>query len=332
MTVDFKSAALLQQLAEAGGKPLHLGTIAEARALSAGLAELSGPAPEMARTSEHQVSVRDGAVTVRVLVPVVPTAGVIVWYHGGGWVIGSINEADTVGRKLAERTSCAVVLVEYRLAPEHPYPVPIDDSTRALEWVGEHLEEIAGRRDLPLIVGGDSAGGNIAAVVARRARDRGGPPLTLQVLIYPVTDADFERPSYTDPASQLLLTRDGMLWFWGHYLPDVARRMEPDASPLQAADLSGLPPAVIATAELDPLRDEGEDYARRLEAAGVPVNFQRYERQMHAFFTLLMLPGSELGFQQVVRAVQACVVRHGRSQPAFSTSSWRPADVGRAMP
>ena len=175
MTVDFKSAALLQQLAEAGGKPLHLGTIAEARALSAGLAELSGPAPEMARTSEHQVSVRDGAVTVRVLVPVVPTAGVIVWYHGGGWVIGSINEADTVGRKLAERTSCAVVLVEYRLAPEHPYPVPIDDSTRALEWVGEHLEEIAGRRDLPLIVGGDSAGGNIAAVVARRARDRGGP-------------------------------------------------------------------------------------------------------------------------------------------------------------
>jgi acetyl esterase len=259
-------------------------------------------------------------VQIRVLVPIEPARGVFVWYHGGGWVIGSIDESDTVGRKLAERTSCAVVLVEYRMAPEHRYPTAVDDSYAALEWVGANLEAIAGSTDVPLIVGGDSAGGNLSAVMAQRARDRGGPPIALQVLIYPVTDADLERPSYVDPENQLLLNRDGMIWFWDHYVPDVSRRTEPDASPLHHPDLSGLPPAVVLTAEHDPLRDEGEDYAKRLEEAGVPVNFKRYPGQMHAFFTLVMLPGSEQGFQQVVKAVRACVVRHAKGQPALAVS------------
>ena len=187
-----------------------------------------------------------------------------------------------------------------------------------LEWVGEHLRDIVGK-DAPLIVAGDSSGGNFAAVMAVRARDRDGPPIALQVLIYPVTDADFERPSYTAPENQLLLTRDAMLWFWDHYLPDGSRRSEPEASPLHTPDLSGLPPAVVLTAEHDVLRDEGEDYAARLTEAGVPVNLQRHAGQTHGFFTLLMLPGSEMGFQQVVKAVRECIVRQSKAESALQS-------------
>jgi acetyl esterase len=275
----------------------------------------------MARVENHSIPVADGEIALRVLVPIEPARGVFVYYHGGGWVIGSLEEFDTLGRKLAERTSCAVVLVDYRLAPEYQFPTPVDDSYAALEWVGAHLKEIAGSEDVPLIVGGDSAGGNLSAVMALRARDRGGPSIALQVLIYPVTDADLDRPSYVDPENQLLLDKAGMIWFWDHYVPDVSQRSDPDASPLQAADLSGLPPAVVLTAEHDPLRDEGEEYARRLEEAGVPVNFKRYDGQVHGFFQLLLLPGSELGFQQVVKATQACVIQHEKArQPVLASS------------
>jgi acetyl esterase len=213
-----------------------------------------------------------------------------------------------------------VVLVEYRLAPEHRYPVAVDDSYAALEWAAGHLAEIAGRPDVPLIVAGDSAGGNLSAVMALRARDRGGPRIDLQVLVYPVTDADFERPSYLDPENQLLLTREAMVWFWDHYLPDPARRAEPDASPLRAANLEGLPPAVVLTAEHDVLRDEGEAYAERLRQAGVAVDLKRHPGQMHGFFTFLLLPGSERGFQQVVKAIRACTVHHAKTQPSLQTS------------
>ena len=319
MAVDRATAAFLEGMAEAGGKPLHESTPEEARAFGPMLVELLGPAPPMARVEEHAIAVADGEVQLRVLVPIEPPRGVFVYYHGGGWVVGSIDESETMARKLAERTSCAVVLVEYRLAPEHRYPTAVDDSYAALEWVGEHLRQIAGT-DVPLIVGGDSAGGNLAAVMALRARDRGGPRIDLQVLIYPVTDADLDRPSYTDPENQTLLTRDGMIWFWDHYLPDASRRTEPDASPLHAADLAGLPPAVVMTAEHDPLRDEGEAYAARLAEAGVVVDFQRHAGQVHGFLSLLMLPGSELGFQQVVKAVRACIVRQSKGQPALRSS------------
>ena len=311
MTLDFATAELLEQMAEGGGKPLHESTVAEARALGAGLADLNGPAPAMVRVEEHSLAVPGATVPLRVLVPLERPAGVIVYYHGGGWVIGAIDEFDTLARKLAERTSCAVVLVDYRLAPEHRYPVAVDDSYAALEWAAARLDEIAGP-GAPLFVAGDSAGGNLAAVMALRARDRGGPPIAAQVLVYPVTDADFERPSYTDPENQLLLTREAMVWFWDHYTPDPAQRGEADASPLRAAALAGLPPAVVLTAEHDVLRDEGEAYAERLKEAGVPVNFMRHEGQAHGFFTLLMLPGSERGFQQVVKAVRAAIYERSR--------------------
>ena len=218
----------------------------------------------MSRAEDRTVMSADGhPIPIRVLVPQQGARGVIVYLHGGGWVIGTIDEFDTLARKLAERTSCAVVLVDYRLAPEHRYPTAVDDCDAALDWTAEHLADIAGHDDVPLIVAGDSAGGNLAAVMAQRARDRDGPAIALQVLIYPVTDADFDRPSYVDPDNQLLLTREGMVWFWDHYVPDAAQRAEPDASPLHAAILERLPPAVVLTAEHDVLRDEGEAYAER---------------------------------------------------------------------
>jgi acetyl esterase len=306
---------MLEQFASSGGKPLHESTPEEARALGASLAEMAGPAPRMARADDTTVISDDGyRIPVRILVPPQGARGVIVYLHGGGWVIGAIDEFDTMARKLAERTSCAVVLVDYRLAPEHRYPTAVEDCWAALGWVAANLADIAGHDDVPLIVAGDSAGGNLTAVMALRARDRGGPPIALQVLIYPVTDADVDRPSYVDPENQLLLTRDAMVWFWDHYVPDIARRTEPDASPLRAASLAGLPPAVVLTAEHDVLRDEGETYAERLREAGVSVDFRRHEGQTHGFFTLVMLPGSERGFQHVVRAVRACTIAHAKSR------------------
>ena len=308
MALDAATIRFLKQLTEGGGKPLHESTPDEARVYLSELAELAGPAPEMQRVEDHTIDGPDARTILRILVPVENPIGVLVYYHGGGWVLGSIDEYDTVARKLAERTSCAVVLVEYRLAPEHRYPAAVDDSYAALEWVGQNIKYIAAR-EVPLIVAGDSAGGNLAAVMAIRARDRNGPSIALQVLIYPVTDFNFDRPSYVDPENQLLLTRDGMIWFWDHYVPDPSRRAEPDASPLHTENLSGLPPAVILTAEHDVLRDEGEAYAARLQEANVKADLQRYASQMHGFFTLLMLPGSELGFQQVVKAVKRCIVK-----------------------
>jgi acetyl esterase len=162
--------------------------------------------------------------------------------------------------------------------------------------------EIAGA-NVPIIVGGDSAGGNLAAIMAQRSRDRGGPPIAFQALVYPVTDADLDNTSYTNDENQLMLTKESMIWFWDHYLPEVERRKELDASPLQAADLSGLPPAIVITAEYDVLRDEGEAYAERLAQAGVAVDRHRHSGQMHGFFTLLMVPGHEEAIEQIAASI-----------------------------
>ena len=314
MALDSATLKFLEQMADGDGKPLHKSTPHEARAFASRIADLAGPAPEMERVEERTIEGKDGEATLRILVPIERPRGILVYYHGGGWVTGSPDEYDTIARKLAERTSCAVVLVEYRLAPEHRYPTAVDDSYVALEWVGKYLSDTAGQ-EAPLIVAGDGSGGNLAAVTAIRARDRSGPPIALQVLICPVTDADFDRTSYLAPENELLLTRDVMIWSWDHYLPESSRRTEPDASPLHTENLQELPPAVILTAEHDVLRDEGEAYAARLREAHVPTDLQRYIGQVHGFFTLLMLPGSELGFQHVVTAVRACIVRARKVQP-----------------
>ncbi len=304
MPLNEANAAFLAELAAQGIKPLTECTPQEARELSAAMVELYGPGPEMRRVEDHVVPTADGdQFTVRVLVPEGDVRGVFVYYHGGGWVLGAgCDGFDTLGRRLAVATDCTVVLVDYRLAPEHPYPAAVEDADAALHWVAEHRVAIAG--DVPIIVGGDSAGGNLATVVARHSRDRGGPPIAMQVLVYPVADADLDTPCYTAEEHQLLLQRESMIWFWDHYLPDVARRREPDASPLQAADLSGLPPAVVILAEYDVLRDEGQAYAAALAAAGVPVRVHVHDGQMHAFFTILMLPGHEAAIADIADAIK----------------------------
>jgi len=299
MALDTATATLLAQLAESGAPPLHELTPGDARQVLGALRDLFGSGPEMARAEDVDIPVAGGSIPLRILVSGGAVRGVIVYYHGGGWVIGSIDESETLGRELAERTGCAVVLVEYRLAPEHRFPTAVEDSYAALRWVGEHVADIAGRA-VPVVVAGDSAGGNLSAIMALRARTA-GPAIAAQVLVYPVADCDFDTATYTDPENQLMLSRDSMIWFWNHYVPDEAARLHPDASPLRAPDLAGLPPAVVLTAEHDVLRGEGEAYAARLREAGVLVEHRRFPGQMHGFFTMVnVLPGSADGIDYVV--------------------------------
>ncbi len=294
MALDKATADFLAQMAESGAAPMHTLAPHEARENAAAMKDLSGPGPQLHEVRDAAAVAEDGAeVALRVLRPAERTRGVLVYLHGGGWVIGSIDQFDTLGRVLAQRTGLTVVLVEYRLAPEHRYPVAVEDAWSALRWSAEHVVELTGGAGGPLVLAGDSAGGNLAAVLARRAKTTGGPEVAAQVLVYPVTDAALDNASYTDPDNQLMLTRDTMVWFWDHYVPDVATRAEPDASPLSAADSTGLPPAIVLTAEHDVLRDEGEAYAEKLRAAGVPVQLRRFAGQMHGFFQFVnFLPGS----------------------------------------
>ena len=262
----------------------------------------------MASVRDLRVAASGGFVPVRVLTPSGEPRGVLVYYHGGGWVIGELADFDKLGRLLAQRTGCTVVLVDYRLAPEYRFPTAVDDSWAVLCWADEHRAELAdpGPADAPapLIVAGDSAGGNLSAIMTMRARAEGGPRIALQVLVYPVTDCDLESTSYRDPANQLMLSRESMVWFWDHYAPDPEARLHPDASPLRSANFAGLPPAVILTAEHDVLRDEGELYATRLVKAGVPVRHRRFAGQMHGFFTMVdALPGAAAGLDYVAAAI-----------------------------
>ena len=293
MTLDIASTAFLAQSATSGAPALHEVSPDEARLMYTGMASLSHEGPHMASMEEVAIPTTDGAtIRAHVLTPKGTPKSVIVYYHGGGWVIGNIDDYLTVGRHLAARTQSVVVLAGYRLAPEHTFPTAPNDCWDALKWVDQNVEKLAGRR-VPLIVAGDSAGGNLAAVVANRAKQEGGPTLSLQVLVYPVTDGAMDTGSHKDPANQLMLSYDTMSWFWDHYAPDKQQRLDPAASPLRADDLSGVAPAVVLTAQYDVLCDEGEAYADKLEAAGVPVVRKRFDRQMHGFFTMHdVLPGA----------------------------------------
>jgi acetyl esterase len=228
-----------------------------------------------------------GALGIRIYRPegdeVTP---VIVYFHGGGWVIGDLDTHDGGCAALCAASGCAVVAVDYRLAPEATFPAPVEDCLAATRWVADHAEEIrvdAGR----LAVAGDSAGGNLAAVVAQIARDLGEPQIRFQLLVYPVTDYEFTSDSMVDNADGFLLTPDMMRWFFGHYLAgDVEAVSDPRVSPLRADDLTDLPPAHIITAGYDPLRDQGNAYAAALEAAGVEVDHIEYAGMFHGFFNL----------------------------------------------
>jgi acetyl esterase len=306
MALDEATAALVAS--ESGRPRVYELTVAQARQLSRARAE--GRARAAARTSDALVPVAGGSIPVRLVRPseTAPRA-VIVFYHGGGWVLGGLDECEPVARALASQTGCAVVCAGYRLAPEYRYPTAVQDAWTVLCWAAARMSEIAGG-PVPLIVAGESAGGNLAAVVARWSAERGGPAVALQVLIYPVTDSDTDGLSYTDPASQLLLDQEAMIWFWDQYAPDPAARAHPDASPLQAMFLTGVPPAVIVTAEYDVLRDEGELYAMRLVQAGVPVEHHRFGGQLHGFIARVgELPGSAAGLGYVSEQITAALRR-----------------------
>jgi acetyl esterase/lipase len=222
-----------------------------------------------------------------------------VWFHGGGWVVGDLESADATARHLTVRADCVVVSVDYRLAPETKFPGPAEDCYSATKWVAQNAASI-NVDPSKIAVGGDSAGGNLAAVISLMARDRGGPPLALQLLVYPVTDRDFSTESYVQNAEGYQLTRDSMIWYWNHYLKSDADVANPYAAPLQAQDLRGLPPALVITAEYDPLRDEGEAYAHRLEAAGVNTTCIRYDGMIHGFFG--MATAIDKGKQAIAQA------------------------------
>jgi acetyl esterase len=207
----------------------------------------------------------------------------LVYFHGGGWVLGGLDTHDSVCRELAHGAGAIVVSVDYRLAPEHKFPAAADDCYAAVVWAAAHATEI-GADPTRIAIAGDSAGGNLTCVIALQARDKDGPRLCFQLPVYPVTNHSLDTPSYRENATGYLLETDSMAWFWGHYLATDADGEHPYASPLRAASLRGLPPALVITAEFDPLRDEGEAYAKRLETAGVPTQLRRFDGMIHGFF------------------------------------------------
>ncbi|WP_231189528.1 alpha/beta hydrolase [Haladaptatus sp. DYF46] len=237
-----------------------------------------------------ELSITDEGIPIRVYVPAeegpYPT---LVYLHGGGWVIGDTAMYDATCRAITNAANCMVVSVDYRLAPEHKFPIPLEDCYTAAEWVFDTAEMMQVDTD-NVAIGGDSAGGNMAAAVAQMARDRDGPSFARQVLIYPVTDHEFDTPSYEENAEGYLLTKADMEWFWDHYLRDDIDGQHSYASPLKAQDLQELPPTTIVTCGFDPLRDEGAAYAGQLEAAGVDVNHIHYEDAIHGIAQLLVEP------------------------------------------
>ncbi|MGF1599761.1 MAG: alpha/beta hydrolase [Acidimicrobiales bacterium] len=287
MALDPAARGLLDQMEEAGMPPLNELSPPEAREAAKGFAELGGEGDEVADQSDRTIPGPAGEIPVRVYTP----AGdgpfpCLVYLHGGGWVLGDLDGVNAICRSVAARAGCVVVSVDYRLAPEHKHPAPLDDCYAAVQWVADHGDEI-GVDGSRIAVGGDSAGGNLSAAVALRARDENGPALALQLLVYPVTDHRRDSASYAENGDGYLLTRDMMTWFWDHYLNDADEGAHHLVSPLLADDLSGLPPAVVFTAEFDPLRDEGEAYADRLTEAGVAVTRKRFDGQIHAFWQMM---------------------------------------------
>jgi acetyl esterase len=288
VAVDADTQAYLGSLAGLPG--VEALSVDEARAgTEARAAGLFGPVDEVASTEDRAVPGPNGPVRVRIYRPAgaEATLPALVYFHGGGWVIGSIDTHDGTCRALCARTPCVVVSVDYRLAPEHRFPAAVDDAWAATVWVYERANELMVDQ-ARVAVGGDSAGGNLAAVVALRARDH-GLPLVHQLLIYPVCDHDLETASYRENAAGYGLTKAAMSWFWDHYLGTDGDRSHPEASPLRAGDLRAVAPAFVLTVEHDPLRDEGEAYARRLEDAGVPVTLSRYPGVVHGF---IRMPGT----------------------------------------
>ena len=307
MPLDPDVETLLDQIASLGGAGMHTLPPAEARAMYEAF-RTAGGGDQTVATRDTTIVGPHGDIPLRIYTPATGEAPwpVVVHYHGGGWVIGSIETHDAACRDLAAAAEVVIVSVDYRLSPEHPFPEPLDEAYAALEWAAAKAADL-GVDASRLAVAGDSAGGNLAAAVCLVARDRGGPPIAFQLLVYPATDLTMSQPSVVENGEGYLLSDDDMRYFTGHYLGDADPR-DPLASPLHAEDLTGLPPALVLTAEFDPLRDEGEAYAERLREAGVPVELRRYDGLIHGFFSLRQLvpaaqPSLDLAAEALRRAL-----------------------------
>jgi acetyl esterase len=286
MPLDPQVKILLDQIASAPGPKLHTLTAPDARRVTGSMFKVPPERTEKVfKVEDRKIPGPGGSIPIRVYTP--EGNGpfpVLVFFHGGGWVICDLDSHDGPCRALTNKVGCVTVSVDYRLAPEHKFPAGVEDCFAATKWVSEHAKELnvdASR----LAVGGDSAGGNLSAVIAQLARDAGGPKISFQLLIYPATEAELDTYSHKT-FTDYFLTKDDIAWFWKQYLRTPADRKDPRIAPALAKSLKGLPPALIITAEFDPLRDEGEAYGEKLRAAGVPVSVTRYEGMIHGFVSM----------------------------------------------
>ena len=284
MNLDFATTSLLANMMLNEAPPMHTLSAEEARLVFSEIYRSMPPGPESVSSEDVNIAVKGGEIRARVLTPQGTAQSVMVYYHGGGWVVGNIDDYDLVGRHLAEKCNAIVVMVDYRKSPEHKYPVPMQDCYAALNWVEANRKKI-GADKLPLIVAGDSAGGNLSAVMAQKTVAENGPKIDLQVLVYPVTDGRMQSESFTAEDKQLFLNAELMTHFWEQYC-DTAQRENADASPLLADDVSTVAPAIVLTAEFDILVDEGKAYADKLAAADKLVAYKCFAQQMHTFFAM----------------------------------------------
>ena len=274
---------MLQAGSEAGRPAIAACTPPQARAVLASSCAALGAGPEVGSVRDLTIPTRAGSINARLLRPDGKEQGLIVYVHGGGWVLGGLADFDALSRNLALRSDCAVLLIDYRLAPENQFPAGLEDVEDAISWAAAHCVQLIGA-DVPLIVAGDSAGANLATVaVAALAAEI---QVALQLLFYPVVDCDTDTPSYREHAQGLFISRADMQWFYGHYAPKH-QWSDPRISPLRTTDLRGAPPTWIAVAEFDVLHDEGVAYAQRLVDAGVPVRLRRFEGMGHGFARMM---------------------------------------------
>ena len=303
MPLESDTAAILAEIAKSGAPAFNELPVTESRAIYTESQSLP-PTVEVYSVEDTLVEGPAGGIPVRIYRPHAEPAPVHMHLHGGGWVIGNLVTHDADCREICVAAGCIVVAVDYRLAPEHPFPAATEDCYAVACWASA-LDPQFGGRPGPISIGGDSAGGNLAAVVALMSRDRNGPEFALQLLLYPITEPSMSSASFHENAENYLLTKTMMTWFWDHYCPDIEQRNNPLVSPLLAPDLSDLPPALVITAEFDPLRDEGEAYAERLLAAGVEVEKRRFDGLIHAFFSMAgMLEGAREGVDLVGSALR----------------------------
>jgi acetyl esterase len=287
MPLDPQVQAMREERAKSDAPPLYTLTVAQARAEDLKSIQDAGGDPEpVADVLDGNVPGPGGPIPIRIYRPSAQRPlPVLVYFFGGGWTLGTIDTSDGVCRALTNAVGCVTITVGYRLAPEHKFPAAVEDCYAATQWIAEHASELGVDPDR-IAVGGDSAGGNLAAAVTLLARDKGVPKLAHQLLVYPNTDYLSDTPSLRENTDPLLFNRSSSDWYWGHYLATPEDGVSPLASPLRAPDHTGLPAATVITAEYDPLRDQAEAYAQELEESGVPVNLHRYAGMVHGFFTM----------------------------------------------